>query len=129
MSEVAVVTAAAWRSRTGGSIHLGEAGSPPRCAGRDPETVAEVRKASIALTDALPAVAEALDRLNLALGLAEIAAEVDPHLLCRRCSGRFARPTPLIPVGVNELGLSEFQREMPSVAESALQEAIDDPPF
>lgn len=125
LSAVAVVTVVAWQSKTGDSIHLGVAGSPPRCAGRDPTPVAEVRQFPIVREDEWPTVAEALYRLHVAVGLGELASRVESKRLCRRCSARYiTRPTP-----ENDPGLSDFQREMPSVAESALQEALDDPPF
>jgi hypothetical protein len=168
---LSAVTVVAWQSKTGDSIHLGVAGSPPRCAGRDPTPVAETRKFAVHREDERPAVAEALNRLNVALGLSELASRVESKRLCRRCSARYIPSSevgqsavtpqeltrrerraldryntgteagaPLAdrfartdkrpaPVPESDLGLSEFQRGMPSVAESALQEALDDPPF
>jgi hypothetical protein len=72
------------------------------------------------------AVAEALYRLHVAVGLSELASRVESKRLCRRCSARYITQ-PQHPR--SDPGLSDFQREMPSVAESALQEALDDPPF
>jgi hypothetical protein len=125
--DLSAVTVVAWQSKTGDSIHLGVAGSPPRCAGRDPTPVAETRKFAVHREDERPAVTEALNLLNVAVGLSELASRVESKRLCRRCSARYiTRPTP---TPENDPGLSAFQREMPSVAESALQEALDDPPF
>jgi hypothetical protein len=123
--DLSAVTVVAWQSKTGDSIHLGVAGSPPRCAGRDPTPVAEARQFSIVRDNEWLAVAQALNRLHVAVGLGELASRVESERLCRRCSARYiTRPAP-----ESDLGLSDFQREMPSVAESALQEALDDPPF
>jgi hypothetical protein len=170
--DLSAVTVVAWQSKTGDSIHLGVAGSPPRCAGRDPTPVVESRKFAVHRDDDWPAVADALNRLTVAVGLGELASRVESNRLCRRCSARYIpssevgrsavtpqeltrrerraldryntgteADTPLAdrfartdkritrPTPENDPGLSDFQREMPSVAESALQEALDDPPF
>jgi hypothetical protein len=87
--DLSAVTVVAWQSKTGDSIHLGVAGSPPRCAGRDPTPVAETRKFAVHRDDEWPAVAEALNRLNVALGLSELASRVESKRLCRRCSARY----------------------------------------